>query len=365
MNADFADNPLEVGGAPGHVQIITKDAQSSPQRAAEVATSLINDDHVDVLLSQASPDITVPVSQQCEINQVLCLSSVTPWQPWVLGMGGNPGDPATAPAYSYHFFFGAEDAGRTFVDMWSQLDTNKKVAALFPNDPDGQAFTDQTNGFPPALQQAGFAWNFPGLYPQGTQDFTSQISSFKASGDDILVGLMPPPDFALAWQQMKQQGYTPKAATVGKATEFPVAVEQLGDLANNLTTGVWWAPQFTTSSSLTGMSSADFAQAYQDKTSNWWNMAMPYTESMFEVLVAAIKSADSVAPDAIKTALDTVKIETLVGPVDFTSGPFPHVAHTNFAGGQWRIVDGKLTLVIVSTVLFPGLTAEDKVQPLS
>jgi branched-chain amino acid transport system substrate-binding protein len=277
MTAWFKENPIQAGGTSYSVEVIVKDSQSDPKRAGEVAGELINTDGADVLLAHATPETTVPVAAQCEANATPCITSDTPWQPWVAGLGGNPGDPSKPFTWSYHFFWGLEDMAAVFMDMWNQVESNKKVAALYPNDADGQAFTDEAQGFPAIIGPEGFSFNNPGLYPSGTQDFSAQISAFKKNDDQLLTGIVPPPDFINFWKQAKQQGYNPVLATVGKAIEFPAAVAALGDLAQNLGTEVWWAPSYPTTSSLTGLSSADFAAAYTEATGKQWNMPLAFS----------------------------------------------------------------------------------------
>jgi branched-chain amino acid transport system substrate-binding protein len=46
---------------------------------------------------------------------------------------------------------------------------------------------------------------------------------------EIVTGVVIPPDFATFWTQAAQQGFRPKAASIGKAILFPSAVEALGD----------------------------------------------------------------------------------------------------------------------------------------
>lgn len=40
--------------------------------------------------------------------------------------------------------------------MWNQLETNKSVGAIFPNDGDGNAWGDPNVGFPPVLSAQGY-----------------------------------------------------------------------------------------------------------------------------------------------------------------------------------------------------------------
>ena len=55
---------LQSGGRTYPVQIITKDSQSSGNRAAEVASELILGDKVDLIVASATPDTTNPVADQ-------------------------------------------------------------------------------------------------------------------------------------------------------------------------------------------------------------------------------------------------------------------------------------------------------------
>ena len=371
MSAWFAEHPIQAGGKSYGVEILLKDSQSDPKRAGEVAGELINTDGVDVVLSHATPETTVPVAAQCEANATPCITADTPWQPWVAGLGGNPGDPSKGFNWSYHFFWGLEDMAAVYMDMWNQIDTNKKVGAFYANDADGQAFTDVAHGFPAILGPEGYTFDNPGLYPLGTQDFSSQISAFKSNDDQILDGIVVPPDFINFWKQAKQQGYNPKIATIGKAIEFPSAVAALGDLALNLGTEVWWAPSYPTTSSLTGLSSADFAKAYTDETGKQWNMPLGFVESMFETMAAAVMAAGGPDKQGIADAMKTMKVDALVGTLDWGKGPFPNVAKTYLTGGQWRKAEGgafPYDLVIVSNAHAKELGLDvpmgGKVEPL-
>lgn len=371
MKAHFAANPIEAGGKRYGVEIIVKDSQSDPKTAGDAAGQLINTDHVDIVLAQATPDTTVPVAVQCEANQTPCITTTTPWQPWVQGVGGNPADPSTALTWAYHFDWGLEDLGAVYIDMWNQLETNKRIGAIYANDADGQAFTNEHVGLPPMTAAAGYDFDNPGLYPVGTQDFSPQISTFKANDDQILNGVMSPPEFANFWKQAKQQGYAPKAATIAKALEFPAAADALGDLVVGLTTDVSWAPSYPTTSSLTGISSAQLAQDYTTATGKQWNLTLGYTESLFEVAAAAIVAAGGPDKEAIAKAMPTLTVDALVGPLAWGTGPFPNVAKAYLTGGQWRKAESgpfpyELTVVSSENAKKLGLDvpAASTVEPL-
>ncbi len=86
-------------------EVVVKDSQSNPNRAAEVAKELIVDDEINLMLVSSTPETTNPVSTTCEAEQIPCLSTVAPWQPWFIGQQGNPaipqaGSPSTTPITS-------------------------------------------------------------------------------------------------------------------------------------------------------------------------------------------------------------------------------------------------------------------------
>jgi branched-chain amino acid transport system substrate-binding protein len=144
---------ITVAGKKHAVEIIVKDSQSNPNRAGEVAGDLILKDKIDLMLVASTPETTNPVGDQCELNEVPCISSVAPWQPWFFTRGGAPDKGFN---WTYHFFWGLEDVIAVFTNLWSSVPTNKSVGGLFPNDGDGNAWGDPKLGFPPVLSKQGF-----------------------------------------------------------------------------------------------------------------------------------------------------------------------------------------------------------------
>ncbi len=336
---------LEINGKTYNVEIIVKDSQSNSNRAATVAQELMFDDEVHLITATSTPDTTNPVADQAELNEVPCLTNDTPWQPHFFG---RQGDPAKGFDWTFHFFWGLEDVISTFTGIWNQTETNKVVGALWPNDPDGNAWGSPDVGFPPVLEAQGYTLVDPGRYQVMSDDFSAQISAFKAAGVEILTGVVPPPDFATFWLQAAQQGFEPKVVTFGKALEFPQVIDSLGDRGDGLSTEVWWSPGHPYSSGFTGQSSAELAAAYEAATGNPWTMPLAFKHSLFEVAIDALKrSADPMDPASIRDALKATDYQSIVGPVNFMTGPVPNISKTPLVGGQWHIEDGKPVLEIV------------------
>src|SRR3984893_2305934 len=66
---------IAIAGEKHPVEIIYKDSQSNPNRAAEVTAQLINNDKVDIVIGSSTSDTVIPVSDQCELAGVPCVTS--------------------------------------------------------------------------------------------------------------------------------------------------------------------------------------------------------------------------------------------------------------------------------------------------
>ena len=275
-------------------EVIVKDSKSNPNRAAAVAKDLIVNDQVSLMLVASTPETTNPVATTCEAEGLLCVSTVAPWQPWFIGQQGKPADPKLWKPfeYAYHFFWGLEDVIGVYTNMWGQIETNKQVGGMFPNDGDGNAWGDATVGFPPVLAKLGYQLTDPGRYQNLTDDFSAQINAFKRAGSEIVTGVMIPPDFTTFWNQAQQQGFRPKAASIGKALLFPQSVEALGKNGNNLSTEVWWTPHHPFKSSLTGESAAQLAEGFSKATGRQWTQPIGFVHALFEVAANVLKRVD-------------------------------------------------------------------------
>ena len=360
IRAYFA-NGLEIGGNTYTVDILERDAQSNPNRAAELAGELCQNDEVHVLIPASTTDITLPVSEQGELFQVPTLSSTAPWQAVILPRGG--GDRAFD--WTYHFFWGLEDIIGTFVNMWNGVESNKKVGLLLPRNADGEVWGDDTIGLPPAMRAAGFEVFAPSKFEVRTNDFSAQIREFKDAGCDILGGLVFPADLRTATIQMAQQGFNPKVMTVAAGLLFPSAVEAMGTLGAGMSTEVWWTPAFPYRSTLTGMSSAELATDWETSTGRQWTQPLGYSHAMWEIVVDALKrSGDPLDRTAIRDALRTTNLDTMVGNVNWANGPHPNVSKTPILGGQWRTGERwPFDLEIVETQLYPIIEPQSELEP--
>src|SRR4029077_7976752 len=94
---------LKIGNESYPIEVVVKDSQSNPNRAADVARELIVANKIDLMLVASTPEPTNPVATMCEVEEVPCISSVAPWQPYFIGRHQNPGNPASRKPFTSTF----------------------------------------------------------------------------------------------------------------------------------------------------------------------------------------------------------------------------------------------------------------------
>lgn len=290
------------------IKIIQRDTKSDSDFASTVAAELITKENVDLMVVLHTPATVVPVSAQCERYGVPCIAFDCPVLSWLTG----------APyEWSYLAFWTEVDVAQVFVGIWDTLgnETNKVVAGLWSDDPDGRTFRELTIK---VAEARGYTVIDSGLAPYGTTDFSSYINDWKSAGAEIFTGNFIPPDFASLWRQCREMGYIPKVATIGRSVLFPASVEALGgDLGVGLTTEVWVHKVSPFRSSLTGQTPADLAEAYENATGKQWSTPLIFSHAAFEVAVDALQRAGSLDKEKIRDAIADTDLDTIVGHVNY------------------------------------------------
>lgn len=342
MRTLFKKN-MKVGRRDCKIEILFRDSKSDPTTAALMADELIANEGIHLMLVAGTPATANPVSDRCESNGVPCISTMVPWPAWFYPRGGQPDK---GFKWTFHYFFGLEDIVAVYMSTWRSARFGKNVGVLYPNDPDGNAFSGP---FLKALQGEGYRVSDPGKLKVPIRDFSDVIARFKKDNVDIVTGVLEFPDAKLFIEQSRTNGFKPKAITLAKALLFEEDVASLGGNAVGLTTEVFWSENFPFKSALTGESSRELAQHYKRATGKSPDQGLGYILALFEIAVAALATSSSLSRKDIRDALIKVRVDTIVGSINWRSNfPVPNVCSTPLVGGQWKQGKGKqLRLEIV------------------
>jgi branched-chain amino acid transport system substrate-binding protein len=367
----FKDGLVCGDGKVHPIKIELRDAQSDAARAAQVAGDLILNDKVDLLLGGGSPSICNPAADQAETLGCPFLGQNNPWTAFTFGRGN---DGKTPFKWTYLHSLGAEQMHMCLAEAFAKIPNNKKIGFLTMNDDDGKAHLQSGT---PVYEAFGYEITAPGLYPPGTEDFTDQIAQFKKAGCDVLTGACGTPDFTNFWKQSLQQGFNPKVPGITLAIGFPKALEALGYAGDGLFGEGGWHRSWPFTDWITGLTCDQLADKFEADTGMQWQPAIGAGMDRYEMALDVFKRCTNIDDKAaIISAIETMKLECIGGPVDFTAPldadpfaptsfrPHPNVYKGCVGAHQWRKTTGgkwAYEPVVVSALCFPADSAKPAV----
>jgi len=334
------------------IKLVIVDNESDPNKSGSLAESLITQDNVSFIVSgDEPPPMHAGVSQAADRYKVPYLTSVGPLEPW-LGMRNE-----TPTRWQYTWATGLmaiatpadpgdfrAKPGYTVIDTWtSMLDlygskTNKKVAVLASDDPDGRGWYTL---FGPSLKKLGYTpigidKNL-GLMPMETTDFSSVIKAWKDAGVEILWGNAPGPFFGAVWKQCSALGFKPKLVSISRGALYYNDVNSWGgDLAYGIGSEIWWDPSLKDSPGIGGTTPVSLAERWKTAKSQPMNPAIGPGYRSMQVLVDAIQRAGSTEAEKVNAALKTTDLKTIGHRVKFDDN---HFSRGPVLFGQWFKTD--------------------------
>ena len=335
---------FQAGGKNYAITIVQKDGQSDPAKAAQVANDLITTDKVDLILATSTPENNNPIADAAEAAGVPFISTVEPWEAFFFPRQKDPAKPVPFK-FTYIFCFGVAEFAKTYISMWDDIPTNKKVGVMWPNDADGNAIRPPSarSSRRPATRSSIRAPTRTGPTTTPRRSPSSRPRTARSSTRS-----RSRPTSRPSGSRPPSRATCPKIAQIAKTGLFPSQIEALGDLGLGLASAAYWTPTFPYSSTLLGTSSADLASGYTASTGRQWNQDLGTTTALFDAATSAIAAAtDPKDKVALAAAIGKLNITSTIGKIDFTSGPVPErragADHRRPVGrGSDREVQGRL-----------------------
>lgn len=316
---------ISVDGKKLPVRLVLRDDKTDSNATASNTETLISRDKVTAMLGSCTPALVnagalvaerrkVPLVAGC--NPLQAFKSVRKWQyAWVMFFDET--DLATAPF-------------RMIADL--RLQTNKKVAILADNGPDGQVVGGQI--WPATAKAGGFEVVQNTSFPVDTQQFTAMVAQAKSTGADIvLVDAIPPQAISMR-KQMASAGFTPKLLVMEKGGEPEFFAQATGKLSDGVLVGGYWDPSFPYPGA------ADLAKRFEAETKQTQSQHIADSHAAAQVLLDAIAAAGSLDKEKINAAIAKTNKHYVVGPVRFDANNTSAIPITVM---QWQ--NGKAVVV--------------------
>ncbi|MEV4109373.1 ABC transporter substrate-binding protein [Nonomuraea sp. NPDC049695] len=318
-----------------NLRLAGRDSRSDPAVARRAVHELVEHERAQVVLTLGGTQVLPAVADTCEELGVPCVSTTFPWQAYVYGRGGDPSRPF---AWTYHFAWGLDDIADVFTEMWQLCaPRSAPVGCLWNNQLPGRLLRHPHHGFLPQAAERGHRLVDPGGYREPATTFTPYIDHFRHTGTEIITTAATEDDLAVFHRQAVEHGLRPRLITSSRWLTYP-CTSAAGDLSGvGIATLVYWSPRHPFRSSLDGTTPALLAETYEQRTGNQWLQPLGLAYALVEVAVHALSTADDLADRrSVAQAISRTRLDTIAGPLDWTSGPTPNVALIPLVGGQWR-----------------------------
>jgi branched-chain amino acid transport system substrate-binding protein len=308
---------ITIGATKMPVKLIIRDDKTDPSVAASNTETLISRDGAVAMLGSCTPAL---VNAGALVAERLGVPLVT---------GCDPRGAFTSARrwkYAWSIFFDEKDLVTGSFQMFadSKFQSNKKLAILHDNGPDGEvggaaaAATAKQYGYE-VVQNASF--------PVDNSQFTSVIGEVQAARADLAIVFAVTPQAILIRKQMAAAGYKPKVLVVEKGGETQDFARALGKLSDGVFTSGYWDPTFPYPGA------AALAKRYESETKQTASQHIADANAAAAVLLDAIAAAGSLDREKINAAIGRTDKTYVVGNVTFDADHFSKIP---VAEVQWQ-----------------------------
>jgi branched-chain amino acid transport system substrate-binding protein len=316
---------IDIDGKKVQVKLIIRDDKTDPSITASNTETLITRDHVVAMLGACTPAFVNAGALVAERHKLPLVAGCDPLETFTMVRKWN---------YAWDIFFKMSSLGEAPFKAVTALgiQTNKRVAILHDNGPDGQALGD--TAWPAAAKADGYEVVQISSFPVDNTQFTSLIAEAKGKDADILLVDAITPQAVAIRKQILAAGYSPKVIIMDKGGEPQQFAEALGKLSDGIIIGGYWDPSFPYPGA------ADLAKAYEEETHQTNSQHIADGYAVAAVLLDAIKAAGSTDPEEINNAIAKTDKAYVVGPVKFDADHYSDlpIIELQWQGGKTAVL---------------------------
>lgn len=317
---------IEIDGEKKEVELKLLDDKSNPNTTSANVQRLISESKVVALLGSCTPPLVNAGAVIADRSRIPLVTGCAPLGAFKAAKDWE---------YAWDLFFDEAQATKVPFEMLEETgkgaETNKKIVVLHDNEPDGIIFSKLWGE---AAAEFGYEIVLDEQFPVGQSSYTTAITKAKSSGADIVLAQVTPPAAIAIRKTMAAQGYTPKVLAIEKGGEPAQFPEAVGKLADGVLVAAYWNPTFDYPGA------AELAKEFEQQTGQTSSQHIADTEAAATVLLNAIEEAGSTEASKINEAIAKTKLETVVGPIEFSP---EHTATIKSVESQWQ--DGKAEIV--------------------
>lgn len=295
---------ISVGGETYKVELVTYDYQTDGNRAQQLAETLITRDNVDFMTApfgSGHTKIVAGVAERYGVPIVAVASS----------------EPVHDQGFKNLFGTLSPSLGlvSSMLNQFQERKPDLETIAIVGRDdvfPKIMAATMEAEA-----EAAGLDVVYSSLYPVGSLDHSTAITSIKSADPDWIYVTGYTQDLVLFRQQMADLGVEAPIVTMITGPAYQEFIDNLGSLADGVTSATWWHPATNYSGDDVFGSSKEFYDAVAEATGEEADYVYASSAAALIALTKAIETAGSTDRDAVREALQQMELDTFFGPINF------------------------------------------------
>ena len=295
---------IDIGGEKHQVELVTYDYQTDGKRAQQLAETLITRDGVNFMTApfgSGHTKIVAGVAERYGVPIVAVASSEPVHNQGFTNLFGTL-SPSLGLINSMLTYFKEVKPDLKTVAIVGRDDVFPKVMA--------EALARQA-------PDAGIEVVYKSLYPVGSLDHSSAITSIKGENPDWVYVTGYTQDLVLFRQQMADLGVEAPIVTMITGPAYKEFMDNLGDKADGVTSATWWHHSTNYQGADVFGTSEAFLNAVREETGQEPDYVYASSAAALAVLAKAMEIAGSTDRDAVRNALKTMEVTTFFGPINF------------------------------------------------
>jgi branched-chain amino acid transport system substrate-binding protein len=286
------------------LRLTSYDDESDPTKAVSNLETVFSEQNVVAYLGGAASGMHAATTAIAEKNKVPYLGVSFAW--WNIHQRG----------YKYLFspFPKSPDQARDVFKALNEMipaDQKATKIAIFQEKTD---WGNELGGlFKADAGPAGFTVVYYSEYASGNKDFSTMVLDAKAAGAEILLGMPSTPDGISIMKSLVENKWTPKFTMLVRGPDAATWGDTLGTAGDDVAFFPGWhnSETFPGVAELNAKSQEDFGRPA--------DVLVGPAYACVQILAAAIEKAGTLDREAIRTALTTTDMMTVIGQVSFNA----------------------------------------------
>lgn len=290
------------------IRFVAADSLSTEEGAKLAAKNLIEQEHVDMLITSSGAATAIPVASVAEAEKVPFFSVNCENSAWL-----------ASGAHEYSFNCSRDNLSilSALFDVWQEKKIDS-IGLLAPLSAEAERFSEELFHF---CDELDLDLTVPDYLDFSDGNFKRAVKELSDNDVKAVICYMKPEELSALWKEgsIRSLGYDMLILVQDEFLERDVKKIEPGPEIKEFYTVTSWEPVYPFTSSLTEEEGIDLEDFWNEKFLSSCSEQAGFKHASVEVAVDAVKLAMALDADSISSAAKSLNVDSILGLVDFDS----------------------------------------------